>query len=148
MTVIQKHSCDSESDDSADMELNNLLDHMNEECNIELKGEQNNVLDHIQQVIINDKSKEIPNCLQNLIWKCHDLKEELTPMPIIFQGNGTQKHGVAERFGDFLGACSVCGGMTMDFSVNWQCTLIIMQCQILIKKGFLVVVCGIITYQS
>ncbi len=44
--------------------------------------------------------------------------------------------------------CSVWSGMEPDFSGNLNLTAITMQCQTLITKAFLVVVCGIITSQK
>ncbi len=82
------------------------------------------------------------------MWKCYNLKEGLTPLPNMFQGNGTLKQGVADTFGDFLGACSVCGGMTIEFFRKFAMHCTYYEISNLDQKGFLVLVCGIMTYQK
>ncbi len=58
-----------------DLEINEVLDHMIEECKIKLEKEQNDIINHDPQIAINGKAKEIPNWLENLMWETHDLEE-------------------------------------------------------------------------
>ncbi len=103
ITTTHKYTNDCDSDDSVNLELNHVVDCMNEENNIKLEEQQNDIINHDPQITINDKGKEIPNWLENLVWKTHDLEEEIIPLPNMSWGNRTLNLEWQIGLGIFLG---------------------------------------------
>ncbi len=139
-TTIHHCNSDNKSADSSDLELNQVLDHMNEQQNIEFEEQQNDNINFDPWIKINNISEEIPNDLVNLIWKTQDLCKELTPLSNMFQGNGTLNLGI------FLEHVQFAVEWHSDISRNWHYIAFTMQCPTLIVKAFLVMVLGIIKF--